>query len=945
MSTERIDSGNSIIGHSDSNNQTTERITDSSTVSSTLVQSASAVNQYHLNGKTYQVEKQIASSGEAEVFLVNEGNQSYALKYYFSNYKPKDEVIAKLQQMKRQDIIYPLDYGVYQDRFWEINEYMEGGTLNERMPLRDIEHIKDLVDRLAEAIHACHQNRIIHRDIKPVNIFFRYKDSREIVLGDFGIASPLTDQSDYRITTVNKTTTYAAPELFTNINNKSTIDNSVDYYALGISLLELWLGEDPFKGISQYNIMRIKSEGKIRIPQDINDKLESLIKGLLTTEPPRRWGYEEIRKWLRGEPVSVHYHTREVKFPPYEFDAMQGIVVTQPADLAFYMDQNRKKAERQLYSGTILNWIKAGSEDLYSEIKEIIEVSYVGNTQENKDAGITKTIYLLDKDRPYRAYDGTDIPDPKDIGKHFENNAGHYLQELTNPAASFYLFLEARGYENRADKYRKYFSQFPVQKALTLLILDLQDNKLLFRGFEFENIKQISSPPDAIRNEVIDAIKDPHSKISVWLEITHPQLSGNLTNWRKLGQYNLQTLRYALNSNGWIFEGVEARSSAEMFDLIRTKMDQFLHSAEASQYQMDADYWLSNYQQSSLASVFSQILQKESISFSDYETMYAQIFKTPLRVQPYSETLALAESARKAVSGNKDHLRKLVNINKNAFSTQLQNEVPLKVFGIEALKDMLEVIADLKTRYPEQAGELMLSLNEDIAALIHKDFNNIQHNSDTFYKYQAYLKKLAEEYLEKIQPQLPYLLHWKRQMEVIQKESANINAAMDAGLKKDRKDLEKKYGDFVKTTLSQKINFLDKGKSFYILYATFIAWILALLLFQRAISNISMFWGSALGAIVLLWLWRMNTRRVKYRSPNRGWGTITDPLHKLIGRMLYKPIYVRLKEDPNNAFAAETDSKKQEALENLEAQYAGKKVNDIFEASVKIMMSNPGSLN
>jgi hypothetical protein len=641
----------------------------------------------------------------------------------------------------------------------------------------------------------------------------------------------------------------------------------------------------------------------------------------------------------------VHYHTREVKFPPYEFDAMQGIVVTQPADLAFYMDQNRKKAERQLYSGTILNWIKAGSEDLYSEIKEIIEVSYVGNTQENKDAGITKTIYLLDKDRPFRSYDGKEIPDPKDIGSHFENNASHYLQELANPAASFYLFLEARGYENRADKYRKYFSQFPAQKALTLIVLDLQDNKLLFRGFEFENIKQIASPPDTIRTEVIDAIKDPHSKISVWLDITHTQLSGNLANWRKLGQYTIQTLRYALNSNGWVMDGLEARSAGEMKDLIRSKMEQFLHSGEASQYQMDADYWLSNYQQSSLAALFSQILQEGNPPFADYEIMYGKIFSTPLRVHPYSETLKLAESARKAVNGDPDHLRKLVSINKKSFSAQLKNDVPLKVFGLEAIKDMLVAITDLKTRYPEQAGELMLALNEDIAALIHNDFDNIQHNSDTFYKYQSMLKKLAEEHLEKLQPQLPYLLHWKNQMAAIKERSESINANMETSLKKDRKELEKKYGDFVKTTLSQKINFLDKGKSFYILYATIIAWILALLLFQRAISNISMFWGSALGAIALLWLWRANTRRVKYRSANRGWGTITDPLHKLIGRLLYKPIYVRLKEDPNNAFTTETDSKKQEALENLEAHYAGKKVNDIFEASVKVMMSPPGSLN
>ena len=133
--------------------------------------------QINLNGHDFKIIKHITSSGEAEIYLLQGSNAQVVLKYYFSNYRPKDEIITRLHALKRRDIMSPLDSGVYQDRFFELSEYMTGGTLDSAMPLTSVDTIKKYAALIAEALNACHQNGIIHRDIKPVNIFPNWKQS------------------------------------------------------------------------------------------------------------------------------------------------------------------------------------------------------------------------------------------------------------------------------------------------------------------------------------------------------------------------------------------------------------------------------------------------------------------------------------------------------------------------------------------------------------------------------------------------------------------------------------------------------------------------------------------------------------------------------------------------------------------------------------------------
>lgn len=949
MSTERFQS-DSIIS-SQGTGSSTERIDTNATqrvntgvISSGTTSSSSLTGRIiTLNNKDYLVTRLIASSGEAEVFLVENGGKMLVLKLYFSNFKPKDEVVKKLQQLNRPDIIFPIDQGYFQDRFWELNEYLAGGTLADEMPVRDIRRIREIVQKVTQALKACHQNHIIHRDIKPVNIFFRDAARTDFVLGDFGIASAVADGSDYRVTTVARTTTYAAPELFTNINNQTTLDYKVDFYALGITLLELWKGEDPFKDVAQFKMMRMKTEGQVPIPGDIFNEVEDLIKGLLTTEPPKRWGYEEVEKWLKGEPVKNYYQRKEVQFEPYEFDAMQGQVANDTKELAFFMEKNPVKAERQLYSGAILNWIKSGSEDLYSEIYDIVNNSYKQGNPDNVKAGITKTIYLLDKDRPYKSFSGETFYSAADLGAHLEKHEDRFIEELKSPSASVYLFLEARGLQDRADTYRKYFKQMPAVKAFRLLTLDMQENKLIFNGYPLDNISQLSNPPSAIEAELLKAIADENSKVSVWLSVNSPQQSASLDVWRKLKDFSLATLRYALNTGGLQVNGKEVMSAKEFQEAFKNELDYYTTHPNAAAHRDEANYWLMHYQQSSLPAICHQYISHEKPTFQHLKPLYDYLLSMQRGKNPLDTTRTIAAVIRAAVSVDSD-TQELADSTGRYFKSYYKEELPYHVYAMEVLEETSAHLASIQSVFPELAKKLLLSVDDSVSEGIHTDLKNIQKNSDSFNEYMGRLEVFFEKQIKPIAPEAGSLLHWEKEQQLIRKKFAEIDARLNKQKDKELSQVNEKYDKYLKTTIDSNIDFLRKGKSFFVTFMILIWSIICFIFLESVFTAPSFsFLNLAIGIFMVLFI-RWMIKAVWRRSPDKGLGAIMDPLHRMVGRLVYRPIYSIVKNDPNSSLNLQTQQNKKTEMDKVVYRSEGQKSNEHFEEAVRIMLLDDRAL-
>lgn len=146
--------------------------------------------------------------------LRNSNNIVRYLDYRFETWTDKDA--------------YGVDLLIRMDLLDNIGTFLQNGYL-----YKEEEIIKIGCD-ICEALVECHTLGIIHRDIKPDNIF--KNSNNKYMLGDFGISKMVENSRD--VTTMVGTRAYAAPEQFRQ-EGVSSYDLRVDIYSLGLTLYEL----------------------------------------------------------------------------------------------------------------------------------------------------------------------------------------------------------------------------------------------------------------------------------------------------------------------------------------------------------------------------------------------------------------------------------------------------------------------------------------------------------------------------------------------------------------------------------------------------------------------------------------------------------------------------------------------------------------------------------
>jgi formylglycine-generating enzyme required for sulfatase activity len=166
--------------------------------------------------------------------------------------------VRLLQGLVHPNIVPIVDVGEHQGLPYVVMRFLPGGSLSNRR-LRDdqrkpkpnpIGMLHLWLPSVADALDHVHVNGVVHRDVKPGNIFF--DAFWNAFLGDFGIAK-IVEESDsfdreHTLTATNMgigTTEYMAPEQFT---PKAAIDGRVDQYALAVIVYEILAGVRPFAG-------------------------------------------------------------------------------------------------------------------------------------------------------------------------------------------------------------------------------------------------------------------------------------------------------------------------------------------------------------------------------------------------------------------------------------------------------------------------------------------------------------------------------------------------------------------------------------------------------------------------------------------------------------------------------------------------------------------------
>ena len=161
--------------------------------------------------------------------------------------------------------------------------------LNDKLA-KDIFFFKEIIISIAKALKVLHEKGVMHRDIKPDNIFIKSVDdnNKTIKLGDFGCSIYIKDNIFDPIGTI----VYSAPEILKNME----YDEKCDLWSLGVTLYQLYFGVLPYGPEPNINIIMdmIYDEEIFRLKKTKIPSLDILFYKLLTINPKDRMNFDEF---------------------------------------------------------------------------------------------------------------------------------------------------------------------------------------------------------------------------------------------------------------------------------------------------------------------------------------------------------------------------------------------------------------------------------------------------------------------------------------------------------------------------------------------------------------------------------------------------------------------------------------------------------------------------
>src|SRR5712691_6648063 len=196
---------------------------------------------------------------------------------------------ARTFRLKHPNIVQVLDFGVEGRTPFIVMEYAPNGTLRQRHPRGTrvpLPAIVSYVKQVASALQYAHDERLVHRDVKPENMLLGLNN--EVLLSDFGIATIAHGTSSQSIETMAGTIPYMAPEQI-----QAHPRPASDQYSLGVVVYEWLCGDRPFQGtlteVVAKHAMVPPPPLRERVPT-ISPDVEQVVMTALAKDPKQRFG-------------------------------------------------------------------------------------------------------------------------------------------------------------------------------------------------------------------------------------------------------------------------------------------------------------------------------------------------------------------------------------------------------------------------------------------------------------------------------------------------------------------------------------------------------------------------------------------------------------------------------------------------------------------------------
>lgn len=259
-----------------------------------------------LVGGKYRLVRQLGQGGMGSVWEArNPLERRFAIKFLLPELAESPQIRQRFEREARaaaaiesEHVVDVFDFGVTEaSEPFIVMEYLKGEDLGHvlaREGRLSVPRTTELVRQAATGLHEAHLAGVIHRDLKPQNLFVTPReDGTELCrVLDFGVAKLATRSSGISTKTGNLVGTldYMSPE---QLRGDDEVDARADVYSLGCVLYQCLAGRRPFDAerahVLMYRILEARVVPLSELRPELPKALTRIVHRALETDPERRF--------------------------------------------------------------------------------------------------------------------------------------------------------------------------------------------------------------------------------------------------------------------------------------------------------------------------------------------------------------------------------------------------------------------------------------------------------------------------------------------------------------------------------------------------------------------------------------------------------------------------------------------------------------------------------
>jgi len=417
-----------------------------------------------------------------------------------------------LASLEHPNILPAYDLGSDEGTPFILMKLMEGDNLKGFLKYDPPLSLKlKIFEKICDAIAYCHNNEIVHLDLKPENI--QVSPTFEVTVCDWGSAKRY---SDLHKSELISTPGYIAPESF-----EGELSHNSDIYALGSIFYEILTSKRLFKGKNAAEVLKSNKKGKLDLSSIKDPSLRAICQGALNPDPEDR--FHSVEEFL--DRLNLYYQ----KFPiPEEnaslFRKCDLLVKRRPVAVGMFTILLTLSSVISIIFAMTFNQQKNKAENLMNQYQEERDKAenLMNQYQDERDKRVSLSLENSDMlhNQAWQAYKGGMLDEALDLLKISISSSGYDKRkyELEGLIALLKFDIEkARScFKNAAieENYSAYYSLLPKRsdllkmsiKELTSLVMKIRKTDSYFYHHFIGSVFTINEFTDEKRAEFLNSV-------------------------------------------------------------------------------------------------------------------------------------------------------------------------------------------------------------------------------------------------------------------------------------------------------------------------------------------------------------------------------------------------------------------------------------------------------